>query len=273
MKDLTKLRRLNDNLYVEDFESKDGAKREFKYEREFESLEFDLLDAQICFSSEVSLKETQWDGRNFYKTTGEGPREDTRTDKVGFAATIVARGGEFNGSITVLDHDKPLTIRHASRVTITRFPQWDVALEQLRSKGHRMFGGGRTQINTSSEAQQGYGPADELHLDLYLPPGQFDYIASAIGSTNSNRLALSAIVKISAFRSEVDKSLSEPWHPVDIGIERNSPAILYRLTASSKLTASEATPLTDNRKSPSELWLPRLFWLGLAILAAVLLRL
>jgi hypothetical protein len=40
MKDLTKLRKISDDLYVEDYESKDGAKRQFKYEREFDLNEF-----------------------------------------------------------------------------------------------------------------------------------------------------------------------------------------------------------------------------------------
>jgi hypothetical protein len=262
MKDLTKLRKLSDDLYVEDFEGKDGAKRQFKYEREFE----------VAFSSEVDLKEAQWDGRKLFSTTDEDAL-DTRTDKVGSTATITARGGEFNGSITVLDHDKPLTLRRASSVTISRLPQWEEVLERFRSKGPKMFGGGRTVIFTSSAAEKGYGSADELNLELYLPPEQFDYIVSAISATGPARLKLSAVVKISAFRSEVDKALSEPWHPRHIWIESNTPAILYRLTAASKLTAPEPTESIGNRKSAAEIWLPCLFWLGLAILAAVILRL
>jgi hypothetical protein len=204
MKDLTKLRKLSDDLYVEDYESKDGAKGQFKYEREFENLEFDLFDAQVVFSSEVNLKETQWDGRKLFRTTGEDTREDARTDKVGSTATITAKCGEFNGSITVLDHDKALTIRRASRVTINRFPQWEETLEHFRSKGYKIFGVGRTSIYTSTEARKyGYGfRADELHLELCLPPEQFDYIVSAIATTEPDRLKLSTIVQISAFRSE-----------------------------------------------------------------------
>jgi hypothetical protein len=83
MMDLTKLRKISDDLYVEDFERKDGSKAEFKYERAFEALTFDLFDAQVVFSSEVNLKETQWDGRTFFRITGEDTREDTRTDKLG----------------------------------------------------------------------------------------------------------------------------------------------------------------------------------------------
>ena len=274
MKDLTKLRKISDDLYVEDLESKDGSKTEFKYERAFEALTFDLFDAQVVFSSEVNLKETQWDGRKFFRITGEDTREDTRTDKVGSAASITAKCGDFDGSITVLDHDKPLTIRRASSVTISRVPQWEEVLDDFRSKGGKLWMG-RTSINTSTEAQQqgNYSDVDKLHLQLYLPPEQFDYVISAISTSGPDRLKLSATVQISAFRSEVDKSLSEPWHPIDIGIERNTPVILYRLTAASKLTAPEPTELTGNRKGASETWLPRLFWLGLAILVVLLVRL
>jgi hypothetical protein len=274
MMDLTKLRKISDDLYVEDYEGEDGSKREFKYEREFEALNFDLFDAQVIFSSEVNLKETQWDGRKLFRITGEDTREETRTDKLGSAASITAKCGEFDGSITVLDHDKPLTIHRASSVTINRVPQWEEVLERFRSKGGKLWMG-RTWINTSTEAQQqgNYSDVDKLHLELYLPPEQFDYIASAISTTGPDRLKLSAIVGISAFRSEVDKSLSEPWHPKYIGIERDTPAILCRLTAASKLTAPEPTELTGNRKGASEVWLPRLFWLGLAILVVLLVRL
>jgi hypothetical protein len=270
MMDLTKLRKISDDLYVEDYEGEDGSKREFKYEREFEALNFDLFDAQVIFSSEVNLKETQWDGRKLFRITGE----DTRTDKLSSAASITAKCGEFDGSITVLDHDKPLTIHRASSVTINRVPQWEEVLERFRSKGGKLWMG-RTSINTSTEAQQqgNYSDVDKLHLELYLPPEQFDYIASAISTTGPDRLKLSAIVGISAFRSEVDKSLSEPRHPKYIGIERDTPAILCRLTAASKLTAPEPTELTGNRKGASEVWLPRLFWLGLAILVVLLVRL
>jgi len=133
---------------------------------------------------------------------------------------------------------------------------------------------GRALINTSTEAQQqgNYLDADKLHLEFYLPPEQFDYIVSAISTTAPERLRLSADVKISAFRSEVDKSLTEPWHPTHIAIERNTPAILCCLTAASKVTASEPAELISNRKSAGEIWLPRLFWLGLAILAVLLVR-
>jgi hypothetical protein len=274
MMDITKLRKVSDDLYVEEYAGKDGAKRQFKYEREFEKLELDLFDAQIVFSSEVNLKETQWDGRRLFRITGEDTREDTRTDTVGSAASITAKCGEFNGSITVLDHDKPLTIRRASSVTISRLLQWEEVLESFRCKGGKLWMG-RTVINTSAEAQQqgNYFDVDKLHLELHLPPEQFDYIVSAISTTEPDRLKLSAFVKISAFRSEVDKSLSEPWHPKHIGIERNTPAILYRLTAASKLTAPEPTEFTVTAKSASEIWLPCLFWLGLAILVALLLRL
>jgi hypothetical protein len=274
MMDITKLRKVSDDLYVEEYAGKDGAKRQFKYERKFESLELDLFDAQVVFSSEVNLKETQWDSRRLFRITGEDTREDTRTDKVGSTARITAKCGEFDGSITVLDFDKPLTIRRASSVAISRLPQWEEVLEDFRSKGGKPWMG-RTWINTSTEAQQqgNYSDVDKLHLELYLPSEQFDYIASAISTTGPDRLKLSAIVQISAFRSEVDKSLSEPWHPKDIGIERNTRAILYRLTAASKLTAPEPTELAVTAKRASEIWLPRLFWLGLAILVALLLRL
>jgi hypothetical protein len=70
---------------------------------------------------------------------------------------------------------------------------------------------------------------------------------------------------------------------MQIGIEKHTPAILHRLTASKMIVPSTENRLTElfkeeprkpgNRKSASEVWLPRLFWLGLAILAAVLLRL
>ena len=78
---------------------------------------------------------------------------------------------------------------------------------------------GRTSINTSTEAQQqgNYSDVDKLHLELYLPPEQFDYIASAISTSGPDRLKLSATVEISAFRSEVDKSLSEPIASVPNG--------------------------------------------------------
>ena len=118
MKNLTKLRKISDDLYVEDYEREDGSKREFKYEREFEALNFDLFDAQVIFSSEVNLKETQWDGRKLFRITGEDIREDNRADTVGSAASITAKCGKFNGSITVLDHDKPLTIHRVSSVTM-----------------------------------------------------------------------------------------------------------------------------------------------------------
>jgi hypothetical protein len=159
-------------------------------------------------------------------------------------------------------------------VTISRSLQWEEVLERFRAKGGKLWMG-RTVINTSTEAQQqgNHFDVDKLHLELHLPPEQFDYIVSAISTTQPDRLKLSASVKISAFRSEVDKSLSEPWHPKDIGIERNTPAILCCLTAASKLTAPEPTELTVTAKSASEIWLPRLFWLGLAILVAPLLRL
>jgi hypothetical protein len=75
-----------------------------------------------------------------------------------------------------------------------------------------------------------FGPAMQ---PAHMPPEQFDYIVNAISTTEPDRLKLSAFVKISAFRSEVDKLLSEAWHPKHIGIERNTPAILYRLTAAS----------------------------------------
>ena len=132
MMDLTKLRKISDDLYVEDFERKDGSKAEFKYERAFEALTFDLFDAQVVFSSEVNLKETQWDDRKLFRTTGEDTREDTRTDKLGSAASITAKCGEFDGSITVLDQDKPLTIRRASSVTINRLLHWEEVLERFR---------------------------------------------------------------------------------------------------------------------------------------------
>jgi hypothetical protein len=141
MMDLTKLRKISDDLYVEDYEGEDGSKREFKYEREFEALNFDLFDAQLIFSSEVNLKETQWDGRKLFRITGEDTREETRTDKLGSAASITAKCGEFDGSITVLDHDKPLTIRRASSVTISRLPQWEEVLERFRSKGGKLWMG------------------------------------------------------------------------------------------------------------------------------------
>src|ERR1700733_1110915 len=82
MKDLTKLRKISDDLYVEDYEREDGSKREFKYEREFEAFNFDLFDAQVIFSSEVNLKETQLDDRKLFRITGEDTREDTRTKSV-----------------------------------------------------------------------------------------------------------------------------------------------------------------------------------------------
>ena len=184
MMDLTKLRKISDDLYVEDYEIEGGSKREFKYEREFEALNFDLFDAQLIFSSEVNLKETQWDGRKLFRITGEDTREETRTDKLGSVASITAKCGEFDGSITVLDHDKPLTIHRASSVTINRVPQWEEVLERFRSKGGKLWMG-RTWINTSTEAQQqgNYSDVDKLHLELYLPPEQFDYVASAISTT------------------------------------------------------------------------------------------
>ena len=203
-----------------------------------------------------------------------GARRQGYSDRQSRFRGITAKCGEFDGSITVLDHDKPLTIRRASSVTISRSPQWEEVLERFRSKGGKLWMG-RTSINTSTEAQQqgNYSDVDKLHLELYLPPEQFDYIASAISTSGPDRLKLSATVEISAFRSEVDKSLLEPWHSIDIGIERNTPAILYRLTAASKLTAPEPTELTGNRKGASEVWLPRLIWLGLAILVVLLVRL
>jgi hypothetical protein len=151
-------------------------------------------------------------------------------------------------------------------------PKWEETLADHRSKGHKLWVG-RTIINTSTEAQQGYGPADELHLHLYLPPEQFDYIVNAVATTEPDRLKLSANVLISAFRSEVDKALSEPWNRKDIGIERSTPAILHRLTATSKLTAPEPKASIDRTpKGASEIWLPRLFWLGLVILVLLLVR-
>jgi hypothetical protein len=277
MKDLTKLRKISDDLYVEDCEQKDGSKTEFKYERAFEALTFDLFDAQVVFSSEVDLKETQWDSRKLWKFAEGATPEDTRTDELGSAVTITAKCGEFeNGDrITVLDHDKPLIIRRASSVTISRLPQWEEVLNRFRSKGGKLWVG-RTSINTSTEAQQqgNYSDVDKLHLQLYLPPEQFDYVISAVSTSAPDRLKLSANVKISAFRSEVDKALSEPWHNMDIGIERNTPAILYRLVATSKLTASEPKVSIDRTaKGASEIWLPRLFWLGLTILIVLLMRL
>jgi hypothetical protein len=91
-------------------------------------------------------------------------------------------------------HDKPLTIRRASSVTISRLPQWEEVLERFRSKGGKLWMG-RTSINTSTEAQQqgNYSDVDKFHLELYLPPEQFDYIASAISTTGPDRLKLSAI--------------------------------------------------------------------------------
>jgi hypothetical protein len=266
MMDVTKLRKVSDDLYVEDYEREDGSKREFKYEREFEVLNFDLFDAQVIFSSEINLKETQWDGRTLFKFAGEDTREDTRSDKAGSAARITAKCGEFDGSIAVLDLDKPLTIRRASSVTISRLPEWEEVLERFRAKGGKLWMG-RAWINTPTEAQQqgNYSDVDKLHLEFYLPPEQFDYIASAVSTTGPDRLKLSAVVQISAFRSEADKSLSEPWCPNHIAIERNTPAILFRLTAASKVTASGPTELISNRKSAGGIWLPRLFWLGLAI--------
>jgi hypothetical protein len=274
MIDLTKLRKLSDDLYVEDYESKDGAKSQFKYERGFENLKFDLFDAQVVFSSEVDLKEAQFDSRKLFKFADGATPVDTRTDKLGSTVTITAKCGEFeNGDrITVLDHDKPLTIRRVSHVTISRLPKWEETLEAHRSKGHKLWVG-RAHINTSIEAQQGFGSADELHLHLHLPPEQFDYIVCAVSTTELDRLKLSADVMISAFRSEAEKALSEPWHSMDIGIERSTPAILYRLTAASKLTAPEPTvSIGRTPKGASEIWLPRLFWLGLAILVVLLVR-
>jgi hypothetical protein len=83
-----------------------------------------------------------------------------------------------------VDRDKPLSIRRASSVTISRLPQWEEVLERFRSKGGKLWMG-RTSINTSTEAQQqgNYSDVDKLHLKLYLPPEQFDYVASAISTT------------------------------------------------------------------------------------------
>jgi hypothetical protein len=109
----------------------------------------DILKTMLA-TDKGNLKETQRD-RKFFRITGEDTREDTRTDKVDSAASITAKCGEFDGSIAVLDHDKPLTIRRASSVTISRVPQREEVLEHFRSKGGKLWMG-HTSINTSTEA-------------------------------------------------------------------------------------------------------------------------
>jgi|SRR5271166_508394 len=125
MMDITKLRKVSDDLYVEEYEEKGGTKRELKYERGLETLRFDLFDARVLFSSEIELKEMQLDARLLFKT--EQQREDTRADNIGSSVTITAKCGEFEkgDNVTVLNHDKRLNISRASGVTINRLSQWD----------------------------------------------------------------------------------------------------------------------------------------------------
>jgi hypothetical protein len=280
--DITKLQKVSDDLYVEEYKDKNGRKSQFWYERGFKTLQLNLFDARVVFSSDIELKEMQLDFRQLFRMGQQG--EDTRKDNIGCSVTITAKCGEFeNGdSVTVLNNDKPLTIIRASGLTIDRLSQWDEVLHRVRSEGNKLWMG-RTLINTYEEAQKGFGPADELHLHFHMPPKQFDHIVSAIAGGEPDCVALSAMVKISAFRMEADRALSEPWHPKQIGIERSTPVILRRLTASKMIGQSAENRLAQLSKeeprkggkpeSANEIWLPRLFWLGLAILAAVLLRL
>ena len=61
MIEISKLRKISDDLYIEESKEKNGTKLEFKYERAFETLRFDLLDAQVVFSSDVDLKSKRGD--------------------------------------------------------------------------------------------------------------------------------------------------------------------------------------------------------------------
>jgi hypothetical protein len=234
MMEISKLRKISDDLYIEESKEKNGTKLESKYERAFETLRFDLFDAQVAFSSDVDLKETQPSPVAFFKIkTASGEivdqqPEDTRTDNISSNVRITAKSGEFeNGDdIIVFDHDKQLRISRASSITIERMSQWNELLQEVRSlsKGNKLSMG-HSFVYTSKEAQDGYGLcADQLILNLFMPPEQFDYIANVVTSAGSDRVTLSAVVQISAFRTEVDRALSEPWHQMTIGIERHTPA-------------------------------------------------
>lgn len=288
MFDPAKLRKVSADLYVEDFVGKDGQKGEFKYARGFELLSFELYDVFLSYDTQIDLKEFQTDFREF---SPKPDRPDDRKDRIESRAFISASGGEFSrgDTITVIDYGKPLTLSRASSIFIHRMPQWDEVIASFREKA-RMLWMGRAIVFTPEDIAKGCeGEAGQIHLEMYLPQDHFDYIASLISASAPDRLRLHASIYISAFRSEVDKALAEPWHPIYIGVYKTTPAILYRLSASLKATNPKTLtePVDDDAlarmksrggQSPpklaaTDIWLPRLFGLGVIILLALAFRL
>jgi hypothetical protein len=68
-----------------------------------------------------------------------------------------------------------------------------------------------------------YGPEREephLQFELYLPGAIMEQLWAEASNTLVAKATLS--VKVEAFRSEMDRSLSEPWHPRTYCIENDS---------------------------------------------------
>jgi len=259
-RDTSKLRRVDDKLYEE---VRGADERPFKWEKQYEVIELELTDVELTDAINLDFAGiSRWSKENRF--LGE--------------SAIKATGLFANDTISIIasGEGEPSRFDRAD-VFIRSARDWNALLDDFNDSEkdiYKVLHFGALRHVTSRDLEYADRDVPHLTLDLTVPTNEFYRLLDRLTAKQAQTRII-ARADVPFFRSEVDRSLEEWYHPRSFFIENGSsqPAYPTRIEVKSqpiKSIENGNSDLDPNPKAKSLIGeLTRLNLIG-RILAALL---